>query len=329
MYSAGFPLLSCIETLIKQSEDRSLRTVLSTVAADLRSGKALSDAMAKHPKVFNPLYCSMVKAGQAGGVLDEILTRLSDYQEKSLVIKQKVQHAMAYPLIIVLVSIAALAVLMTFVVPVFAGMLNDVGAELPMPTQMVLSISSFARQWGLLALVLLLLIAFGIVVLYRKEIRFRRITDTLFLKVPLIGDLVRKSSVSRFARTLGSLLKGGVPITEALAITAKTAGNLAVEEGLLKTLQAVRTGRAIAEQLKSIGIFPVMVVQMVGLGEKTGKLDQILIRISDRYDGEIDRSTAAITSFLEPVMIIGMAAVIGWILIALYMPMFKVMTTVQ
>ncbi|HHX15655.1 MAG TPA: type II secretion system F family protein [Fibrobacter sp.] len=322
MVSAGLPMLQCLNILEEQMENAALKAVVHKVGMSINGGSSLADALALHPKVFDKLYCNMVAAGEAGGILEGILLRLADYQETSERTKRKVKKAMMYPMMVVFVALGAVIALLTFVVPVFAGMFIEMGAELPGPTQLVMDISNMIQDYVFVWVTLIVVAIVGMrTVLKVPKLRFRY--DSLLLKVPKVGDLLTKTAVARFGRTLGTLLNAGVSIIEALQVTAKTAGNMAVEKAILRIAQSIAGGKPIVEPMKEVGIFPPMVIQMTGVGETTGNLGGMLLKVADFYDEEVDAAVDSVTSMLEPIIIVFMGGAIGFIMVAMYMPMFS------
>ena len=322
MVSAGLPMLQCLNILEEQMENAALKAVVHKVGMSINGGSSLADALALHPKVFHKLYCNMVAAGEAGGILEGILLRLADYQETSERTKRKVKKAMMYPMMVVFVALGAVIALLTFVVPVFAGMFIEMGAELPGPTQLVMDISNMIQDYVFVWVTLIVVAIVGMrTVLKVPKLRFRY--DSLLLKVPKVGDLLTKTAVARFGRTLGTLLNAGVSIIEALQVTAKTAGNMAVEKAILRIAQSIAGGKPIVEPMKEVGIFPPMVIQMTGVGETTGNLGGMLLKVADFYDEEVDAAVDSVTSMLEPIIIVFMGGAIGFIMVAMYMPMFS------
>lgn len=324
MTAAGLPLVTCLESIAGPIEHRFLKNAVQKISTDVQGGSNLAEAMARHPRIFNRLYCAMIRAGEAGGLLSDILKRLADYQERQANLQRRIRSALAYPAVVLLVTLAALAALMTYVVPTFAGMLFDLGAPLPASTRLVIEASDTIRRWGIPAGAGLAGLLFLSVVSYRQNAGFRMQMDQAALKAPFLGDLQKKSAIARFSRTLAALLSGGVPLAEAIEITAKTAGNSAVETALLQTLEAVKTGKSMSTQLAETGLFPSMVVQMVSVGERTGGLAEMLGRISDYYEVEVDTALATVTSLIEPVLIVLMGIVVAAVLIAMYLPMFEI-----
>jgi type IV pilus assembly protein PilC len=323
MIGAGLPMVQCLEILATQTENPEMAKVIMQIRDSVQGGATLSESMSRHPKVFDQLYVNMVEAGEVGGALDAILVRLAVYREKADKLVRKVKGAMMYPAVIVVVATGVTIAMLTFIVPVFAGMFAGVGSELPAPTQIVLNISNFlkANFLYLLGSIFALIVA---TVWWKKTPQGALSIDRMLLRMPVLGNLVRKSSVARFTRTLATLLSSGVSILEALDITAKTSGNLVVANAINKSVLAIAEGDTITAPLKESGVFPPMVIQMIGVGEKTGGLDDMLNKIADFYDEEVNDAVAALTSIIEPIIIVVMGAVIGGILIAMYLPMFDI-----
>lgn len=323
MIGAGLPMVQCLDVLAGQVDNKELAKVISQVRDAVQSGATLSDAMAKHPKVFDQLFTNMVEAGEVGGALDAILVRLAVYREKADQLVRKVKGAMVYPAVIVIVALGVTVGMLTFIVPTFAKMFGGVGAELPAPTRIILALSNFL-QANFMYLTLGTVGFFVGIGFWKKTPSGALLWDRMLLMLPVLGNLVRKSSVARFTRTLGTLLASGVSILEALEITAKTAGNLVVANAINKSVLAIAEGDTITGPLKATGVFPPMVTQMIGVGEKTGGLDDMLNKIADFYDEEVDEAVTALTSVIEPIIIVVMGAVIGGILVAMYLPMFDI-----
>jgi type IV pilus assembly protein PilC len=323
MIDAGLPLVQCLDILGSQTENQSLAKTVNQVRSDVESGSTFADALKKHPKVFDNLYVNMVAAGEAGGILDTILQRLAVYMEKFAKIKKQIKSAMIYPAVILFVAVAVVALLLVVVVPMLAAMFAEAGQLLPLPTRIVITISNFLKGWG--GLIILVSIIGSIVGLiqWRKTENGLRITDAIALKVPVMGDLIRKVSVAKFTRTLGTLLTSGVPILEGLMIVARTAGNKVVEEAIISTRQSVSEGKTLAEPLTKFAVFPPMVTQMIAVGEATGALDNMLTKIADFYDDEVDGAVATLTSMLEPMLMIFLGTTVGFVIVAMYMPIFQ------
>jgi type IV pilus assembly protein PilC len=328
MIGAGLPMVQCLDILSKQMEAAEMRRVVGEVKESVSSGSTLAEALGRHKKVFDDLYVNMVDAGEVGGALDTILIRLANYREKADALVRKVRGAMVYPSVVVVVAIAVTYAMLTWIVPVFAKMFTGLGAELPTPTQIVLAISNFLRS----NILLMFLALIGFIVAFRFWLRTdkgRLYFDRFMLRAPIIGPLIRKSAVSRFTRTLGTLISSGVSILEALEITAKTAGNRVIHDAIRRSVLAIAEGDTITGPLKETGVFPPMVTQMISVGEKTGGLDEMLSKIADFYDEEVDAAVSALTSIIEPVIIVFMGVVIGGILIAMYLPMFDIIGKIQ
>ncbi len=327
MINAGLPLVQCLDILSRQLDKENFRVITKKVMTDIESGATLSESMEKHPKAFDELYVNMVNAGEAGGILDTILVRLAEYIEKIEALKRKVKSALMYPAVVMLVAIGATLFMLMFIIPTFAKMFSDFGAQLPLPTMIVLAASNFIRAWWWTMALGLGLFAFAFKKYYSTEKGKRRI-DGLLLKFPIIGDVVRKGSVARFTRTLGTLVSSGVPILDGLEITAKTAGNTIVQDAVMSARTSIREGDTIANPLRQSGVFPPMVVQMITVGEETGALDEMLTKIADFYDDEVDSAVDALTSVIEPVMIVFMGAIVGGMVVAMYLPIFRMVNVI-
>jgi type IV pilus assembly protein PilC len=326
MISAGLPMVQCLDILSQQTESKEMSKIVRQVKEGVQGGATLSDALSRHPKIFDQLYVNMVEAGEVGGALDTILLRLANYREKADRLRRKVKGAMVYPSVVVVVAIAVTFVMLTWIVPVFAKMFEGVGSQLPLPTRIVMDISHFLRDnllWITGAFIAFLAVFFY----WKKTPGGALAVDKGLLRMPVLGTLIRKSAVARFTRTLSTLLSSGVSILEALEITAKTSGNLVVANAINKSVLAIAEGDTITGPLKATGVFPPMVTQMIGVGEKTGGLDDMLGKIADFYDEEVDEAVNALTSIIEPVIIVFMGIVIGGILVAMYLPMFDIIGT--
>jgi type IV pilus assembly protein PilC len=328
MNSSAIPLVQSLDAITEQTENKVLKQASQRISADVQSGVSLAEALSRHPKIFNNLYCAMVKAGEAAGILSNVLLRLADYQEKAVTVRTRVKSAFAYPALVSVVAIIALVALMTLVVPTFSSMLAELGAQLPLSTRIVISASEFLKVWLLPMALVFAVIIVTLVYLYRTNHRLKLGFDTLALKLPMFGNLQKKNAVARFSRTFGALLAGGVPIAQALEITASTAGNSLLEQGFLKTLDAIRSGRPLAEPLKETGLFPPMVIQMVGVGERSGNLPEMLAKISDYYDSEVDTAITTLISVLEPMLIVVMGVFMAGVLISMYLPMFSIVGSI-
>ncbi|HZM89259.1 MAG TPA: type II secretion system F family protein [Blastocatellia bacterium] len=324
MLDAGLPLVQCLEILAQQQDNKFFQKVIFQTRADVEAGMTLADAMAKHPRVFEPLYTNMVAAGETGGILDVILQRLSTYLEKMVKLKSDVKSALIYPIAVIVISIIVISIIMIVVIPafknIFEGLLGP-GERLPWLTELVVSISQFmASYWWLMALVIGLLV-FAAKTWYKTE-KGQYFIDSMILKLPILGPIMRKIAVARFSRTLSTLLSSGVPILESLEITARTAGNVVVSEAIQKVRTGIEQGQTFVEPLKASGVFPIMVSQMIGVGEQTGALDAMLSKIADFYEQEVDAAIANLLSLMEPAMILFLGVTIGTIVIAMYMPLF-------
>ena len=329
MISAGLPLVQCLNILSSQTENPNFKTVLLSVTENVESGNSLAESLAKHPKIFPELFINMIAAGEIGGILDTILLRLATFLEKAAGLKRKIKGAMMYPVVISLVAVIAVAALLIFVIPVFASMFADFGADLPKPTQVVVDMSNFLKTpKKILPVLVAIVVAVIAFIKYKKTPKGRLNVDKLILKIPIMGDLAKKSVIAQFSRTLGTLLSSGVSILEALDITAKTAGNMVIRNALQSMISSISEGKTITEPLKETGIFPPMVVQMVAVGEESGGLDQMLNKIADFYDEEVNAAVEALTSVMEPIIIVVLATVMGGTLIAMYLPMFSMIEAV-
>ena len=323
MIGAGLPMVQCLDILSKQMDSPEFRRIIAEIKDSVSSGSTLSEAMKKHTKAFDDLYVNMVEAGEMGGALDTILVRLAGYREKADSLARKIKGAMVYPAVVSVVAIGATVAMLTFIVPVFAKMFSGLGAELPGPTQMVLNLSQLLQRFY--PIILGAIVAGFIALrLTLKNDQGRLYFDKFMLKTPIFGDLIRKAAVARFTRTLGTLIQSGVTILDALEITAKTAGNRVLQVAIKKSVISIAEGDTITSPLKESGVFPPMVIQMISVGEKTGGLDEMLSKIADFYDEEVDAAVSALTGLIEPVVIVVMGAVIGGILIAMYLPMFDI-----
>ncbi|MEK6408947.1 MAG: type II secretion system F family protein [Acidobacteriota bacterium] len=324
MLDAGLPLVQCLEILGQQQDNKFFQKVIFQTRADVEAGMTLADAMARHPRVFESLYTNMVAAGEAGGILDVILQRLSTYLEKMVKLKSDVKSALIYPIAVIVISIIVISIIMIVVIPafknIFEGLLGP-GERLPWLTEFIVSISQFmASYWWLIALVIGIIV-FAAKTWYKTE-KGQHFIDSLILKLPILGPIMRKIAVARFSRTLSTLLSSGVPILESLEITARTAGNVIVSEAIRKVRSGIEQGQTFVEPLKASGVFPIMVSQMIGVGEQTGALDAMLSKIADFYEQEVDAAVANLLSLMEPAMILFLGVTIGTIVIAMYLPLF-------
>jgi type IV pilus assembly protein PilC len=322
MIDAGLPLVQCLDILGLQQENPTFKKVILKIKEDVESGSTFADALSKHPKVFDSLFVNLVAAGEVGGMLDTILTRLADYIEKAMKLAKKIKGAMVYPSTILAVAVVVTVVLLVYVIPIFAKMFSDFGQALPGPTQFVLALSDFTRKYFLLVIVFIFLLVAAFRWYYRQETG-RRNVDRLLLRLPVVGSLLQRIAVARFSRTLGTMVSSGVPILESMDIVAKTAGNKIIEEAILKARVSISEGKTIAEPLADSKVFPPMVTQMVAVGEATGALDAMLNKIADFYDDEVDSAVEAMTALLEPMLMVFLGVVIGGLVIAMYLPVFK------
>jgi type IV pilus assembly protein PilC len=328
MINAGLPLVQSLDILAEQSENASLKKVIQEVLYDVESGHTLADAMGKHPRVFTSLYVNMVAAGEAGGILDTILLRLASFLEKNDQLRRKIKGAMIYPGVILGVAVAAVAVLLIFVIPTFQGMFASAGIALPLPTRIVIQASAVLKGywWAFLAGIV------GSALLLRYTYRTnggRLVMDKLLLAFPILGNLQRKAAVARFTRTLGTLVSSGVSILEGLEITAKTAGNRVIHDAVMGARASIAGGETISGPLKESGVFPPMVVQMINVGEQTGGLDEMLGKVADFYEEEVDQAVEALLSAMEPVMIVVLGLLVGGMIVAMYLPIFDMINAVQ
>ena len=327
MIDAGLPLVQCLEILALQQEHKNFQKILLQVRQDVEAGSTLADAMRRHPKAFDNLYVNMIAAGEAGGILDTILQRLSVYIEKAVKLRSQVRSAMIYPVAVIFIAAIVVAVILLKVIPTFAALFTSLGAELPLPTRVVIYASNFLARYFIFVVIAIAAMAYGIRRYYRTY-RGRRVIDGLLLKTPILGTILRKISVARFCRTLATLTSSGVPILESLDITARTAGNAIVEDAILETRKSVEGGKTIVEPLKDSNVFPNMVVQMIGVGEQTGALDAMLNKIADFYEDEVDVAVQGLVKLMEPVMIFILGVIIGGIVIAMYLPMFTLINKI-
>jgi len=322
MIDAGLPLVQCLEILGSQQDNKNFKRTLIQVRQDVESGSNLADAMRKHPKVFSDLYTNMVAAGEAGGILDTILQRLATYIEKSVKLNGQVKSAMIYPVAVISIACIVVAVILWKVIPVFAALFASLGAELPLPTRVVIAMSNFIGDFWWLMIILGVAGSFFLRK-YHETHKGKRVIDGFLLRVPVLGMLLRKIAVARFCRTLATLTSSGVPILDGLQITARTAGNSIVEDAIMATRKSVEEGKTISEPLGETEVFPPMVVQMIAVGEQTGALDTMLSKIADFYEDEVDVAVAGLMKLLEPILIAFLGVAIGGIVIAMYMPMFS------
>ncbi|MBA2487087.1 MAG: type II secretion system F family protein [Nitrospira sp.] len=331
MINAGLPLIQCLDILSTQSENKVLRDTVGDVKNSVEAGSTFSDALKRHPKVFDELYINMIHAGEVGGLLDTILTRLAKHIEKAMKLKSQIKSAMVYPSAIVGVAVIVISVLMVWVIPVFAQMFLEMSGGkigLPGPTQLVIDISNFFQSYWYIMGGVLVGVMIGIK-RYYGTVKGRVVIDRLLLKIPIVGDLIRKASVAKFTRTLGTLITSGVPLLEGLSICAKTSGNKVIEEALMNARVSISGGKTISEPLAKCNVFPKMVTHMIAVGESTGALDAMLGKIADFYEDEVDQAVDTLTSLLEPIMMVVLGTVIGFIVIAMYLPIFTMAQAIQ
>ncbi len=328
MINAGLPMVQCLDVLASQTEKEFFRRSVAQVTSDVEGGSTLGEALGKHPKIFSKLFVNMVEAGEAGGILDVILNRLAVYLEKADALHRKIKGAMTYPTVVCIVALGATIFMLMFIIPTFARMFTDFGGKLPLPTQIVMGLSTLLRNfWYFLVGGII-----GAVILFKRfyatDVGKLKV-DGLLLKIPVLGMVLRKGAVARFTRTLGTLISSGVPILNGLDITARTAGNRVIENAVFATRDSISQGNTISEPLKRSGVFPPMVTQMISVGEQTGALDEMLEKIANFYDDEVDTAVDSLTAIIEPVMIVVMGVVVGGMLIAMYLPMFKLISVVS
>ncbi len=325
MIDAGLPLVQCLDILGKQEEHKGFAQTILRTREEVEGGASLADAMRKFPKAFDALYTNMVAAGEAGGILDTILKRLATYIEKNVKLKAQVKSAMIYPVAVMVIAAAVVAVILWKVIPTFAALFAGLGAQLPLPTRVVIWMSNSLVTWAPFVLVGLVVLSFAFRQFY-STYRGRRVVDGLALRLPILGVILRKVAVARFCRTLSTLLSSGVPILDGLDITAKTAGNAIIEDAIVKTRESIERGETVSAPLAATKVFPPMVTQMINVGETTGALDMMLSKIADFYEDEVDTAVAGLLTLLEPVMIAFLGVVVGGIVIAMYMPIFDLIS---
>jgi type IV pilus assembly protein PilC len=323
MIDAGLPLVQCLDILASQTENKNFAKVISAVKQDVEGGSTYADALRKHPNIFSDLYVNMVEAGEVGGILDTILNRLAGYIEKAMKLKKKVKGAMVYPATVVSVAVIVVAIIMIYVIPVFQKMFSGFGGKLPAPTLLVIALSEFLK--ANILYIIAGIVAFVIVFsqTYKRNQKFKKGVHIALLRMPIIGTVIRKVAVAKFTRTLGTLISSGVPILDGMEIVARTANNKVIEEAVMKTRTSIQEGKTIAEPLSETNVFPPMVVQMIGVGEQTGALDAMLSKIADFYDEEVDNAVAALTSMLEPLMMVFLGGTVGFLVVSMYLPVFR------
>ena len=322
MIDSGLPLVQCLEILASQQENKNFKLILYKVKESVESGSTFADALGKHPEAFDQLYVNLVAAGEIGGILDTILNRLAAYIEKAMKLKKQIKGAMIYPITIMSIAVVVIGVILIFVIPTFAKMFADFGGELPAPTRAVIALSNFLLKY-IIVIIAVFFIIFTVVKKYYATPGGRKNIDRLALKAPIVGPLVRKVSVAKFTRTLGTMVSSGVPIMDGLDIVARTAGNKIVEEAIYGVRQAISEGKTMAEPLAACGVFPPMVVQMIAVGEATGAMDVMLSKIADFYDDEVDDAVSAMTSMMEPLLMVFLGTTVGGLVVAMYLPIFK------
>lgn len=329
MINAGLPLVQALEILSIQVENKNFGKIIAQVKTDVESGLTYADALKKHPRVFSELYVNMVAAGETGGVLDTILNRLAAYIEKSMKLKRQVKGALVYPVVVSTIAVLVIAIIMVFVVPTFAKMFTQLGGILPLPTRIVINISNFLAGIGGLMVFGLIVAIIVAIIQFRRTEKGKKITDTILLKLPIFGVLINKVAVAKFTRTLGTLVSSGVPILDGLEITAKTSGNKVIEYAVMDVRKAVVAGKTLAEPIAKAGIFPPMVTHMIAVGESTGALDSMLSKIAEFYDEEVDAAVANLTAMMEPMLMVFLGGAVGFIVIAMYLPIFKLITLIK
>ena len=327
MLDAGLPLVQCLEILAEQEDSKVFASIIDKVRGDVEAGASLAEAMRKHPKAFDELYCSMIAAGEAGGILDVILQRLSTYIEKVVRLKNQIRSALIYPSIVITVAVGVVWVILRFVIPTFEQLFAGVGGEMPFITRAVVAASKIVGDYSLL-LILLVILAAVAINRYHKTHRGRRVIDGLLLKMPVVGILLRKVAVARFCQTLATLTSSGVPILDGLEITARTSGNAILEDAIMAVRKSVEEGKTLSEPLAETKVFPPMVVQMIHVGEQTGALDQMLAKIAEFYEEEVDTAVAGLTKMIEPILIVFLGIVIGTIVTAMYLPLYSFLTNI-
>ncbi len=322
MIDAGLPLVQCLEILSSQQTNKTFQKVLIDVKGSVEGGTTFADALGKHPKIFDDLYVNLIAAGEVGGILDTILNRLSGFLEKAEKLKAKVKGAMTYPVVVIIIACLVVAGLLIWVVPIFEEMFSSFGKALPIPTQIVVNMSEFLTSYWYIIIGAIVFVFFGIRYAY-KTAKGRMVIDTILLRIPVFGDLIRKTAVARFTRTLGTMLSSGVPILEGLDIVSRTSGNVVIEEAVLKARKSLSEGKTLADPLMETKVFPSMVTQMIAVGEQTGALDAMLNKIADFYEDEVDAAVDSLTSLIEPMLMVFLGVVVGGLVIALYLPIFQ------
>ena len=329
MINAGLPLVQALEILSTQVENKAFGKVIGQVKTDVESGLTYADSLKKHPKIFSELYANMVAAGEAGGILDTILNRLAAYIEKAMKLKKKVKGAMVYPAVISTVAVLVIVIIMVFVVPTFSRMFAQLGGTLPLPTRMVIGLSKFIAGTGGIVSLVSIIAAVVFIIQFKSTEKGKKMIDFILLKLPIFGTLLNKVAVAKFTRTLGTLVSSGVPILDGLEITAKTSGNKVVEYAIMGVRKEVVGGKTIAEPIKKAKVFPPMVTHMIAVGESTGALDAMLGKIADFYDDEVDAAVTNLTAMMEPLLMVFLGTTVGFIVVAMYLPIFKLITLIK
>jgi len=329
MINAGLPLVQALEILSTQVENKAFGKVIGQVKTDVESGLTYADSLKKHPKIFSELYANMVAAGEAGGILDTILNRLAAYIEKAMKLKKKVKGAMVYPAVISTVAVLVIVIIMVFVVPTFSRMFAQLGGTLPLPTRMVIGLSKFIAGTGGIVSLVSIIAAVVFIIQFKSTEKGKKMIDFILLKLPIFGTLLNKVAVAKFTRTLGTLVSSGVPILDGLEITAKTSGNKVVEQAIMGVRKEVVGGKTIAEPIKKAKVFPPMVTHMIAVGESTGALDAMLGKIADFYDDEVDAAVTNLTAMMEPLLMVFLGTTVGFIVVAMYLPIFKLITLIK
>ncbi len=328
MIDAGLPIIQCLDILYSQNENKTFKNILKEIKGNVESGQTFAEALKKYPKQFDDLFVNMIAAGEAGGILDSILRRLSAYMEKAAKLKAKIKGGMTYPIVTMIIAIIVVAIIMVFVIPVFEDMFEGMGSALPVPTQIVVNMSRFIKSNILYIIGLIGALIFAIRHFYKTE-KGQTLMDDLFLRIPLFGPLIRKAAVSKFTRTMGTMLGSGVAILDALEIVAKTAGNKTIEKAVYETRSAIAEGRTMSDPLSESGVFPSMVCQMIAVGESTGALDSMLTKIADFYDEEVDQAVENMTALIEPFMLVFLGVVIGGLVVSMYLPIFQMASALE
>ncbi|MEW6163214.1 MAG: type II secretion system F family protein [Nitrospirota bacterium] len=329
MINAGLPLVQALEILSTQVENKAFGRIIAQVKTDVESGLTYADALKKHPRVFSELYVNMVAAGETGGILDTILNRLAAYIEKAMKLKKKVKGAMVYPAVVTTVAILVIVIIMLFVVPTFSKMFAQLGGTLPLPTRIIINTSSFIAGIGGLISFVSIVAAAAFIIQFRRTEKGKEITDAILLRLPIFGVLLNKVAVAKFTRTLGTLVSSGVPLLDGLEITAKTSGSKVVEHAVMGVRKGIMGGKTLADPIKKAGVFPPMVTHMIAVGESTGALDAMLSKIADFYDDEVDASVSNLTAMMEPMLMIFLGTTVGFIVISMYLPIFKLITLIK